>query len=460
MRHSCLLVILLFLAAPTLSAEAAVPVKRPNIVFIFSDDHAYQAISAYGGRLAKVAPTPNIDRLARDGIMFDRCFVTNSLCGPSRAVIQTGLYSHKNGFYANDGEVFDNSQTTFPKLLQKAGYATAVIGKWHLHCDPQGYDYWNILNSDHGQGQYYNPPMKEVGHPVNYTGYVTDIITDLALDWLRNRRDPHKPFLLMCQHKAPHRRWEPPLKYLHLYDDVTIPEPKTLFDDYAGRGIAEKTQDMTIAKTMEEWDLKLKTPGDLNHQQKKIWEAAYGPKNEAFRKRALTGKDLVRWKYQRFMKDYLRCIRSVDDSVGRLLDYLDRSGLADNTVVIYCSDQGFYLGEHGWFDKRWIFKQSLHTPLIVRWPGVVKPGHAQPERHRIQRRSGRDLLRDGGQRQFRPPCRDAAWRRCSAATLPATGERTSTTITTNGAPRVALTTSDHITAWSPIATNSCISTAT
>jgi arylsulfatase A-like enzyme len=203
---------------------------------------------------------------------------------------------------------------------------------------------------------------------------VTDIVTDLTLDWLKNQRASGKPFLLMCQHKAPHRRWEPALRYLHLYDDVTIPEPDTLFDDYAGRGVAEKTQDMSIAKTMDALDLKLKTPVDLNDEQRQAWKAAYGPQNEAFLKANLTGKDLVRWKYQRYMKDYLRCIRSVDDSVGRILDYLDRSGLAKNTVVIYSSDQGFYLGEHGWFDKRWIFAESLGTPLLVRWPGVARPG--------------------------------------------------------------------------------------
>lgn len=344
---------------------------RPNIVFIFSDDHAYQAISAYGGPLAKIAPTPHIDRLAREGMMFDRCFVCNSLCGPSRATVQTGLYSHKNGFYSNGGDVFDGSQTTFPKLLQKVGYQTAIIGKWHLESDPQGFNYWNIL---YGQGQYYNPPMDKMGTRTQYRGYTTEVITDLAMDWLEKQRDPDKPFVLMYQNKAPHRRWEPELKYLHLFDDVKIPEPDSLFDDYSGRGEAEKTQDMTIAKTMDKWDLKFVTPGDLNDEQRKTWEAAYGPKNAEFEKMGLTGRDLVRWKYQRYMKDYLRCIRSVDDGVGRILDYLDRTGLSSNTIVVYTSDQGFYLGEHGWFDKRWIFKESLRTPLIVRWPGVTKPG--------------------------------------------------------------------------------------
>jgi arylsulfatase A-like enzyme len=357
--------------AALIAGGAARAADRPNIVFIFSDDHAYQAVSAYGGPLANIAPTPHIDRLAREGMLFDRCFVCNSLCGPSRATVLTGLYSHKNGFYSNGGDVFDGSQTTFPKLLQKVGYQTAIVGKWHLVSAPQGFNYWNIL---YGQGQYYNPPMNRMGQRVKYTGYTSEILADLALDWLEKQRDPAKPFVLMYQNKAPHRRWEPSLKYLHLFDDVTIPEPNTLFDDYAGRGKAEKTQDMTIAKTMDAQDLKLKTPPDLNDAQREQWEAAYAPKNASFEQANLTGRDLVRWKYQRYMKDYLRCIRSVDDGVGRILDYLDRTGLASNTIVVYTSDQGFYLGEHGWFDKRWIFKESLRTPLIVRWPGVVKPG--------------------------------------------------------------------------------------
>ena len=364
-------IIALFCLLTLLTGTALRAAERPNIVFIFSDDHAYQAVSAYGGPLAEIAPTPQIDRLAREGILFDRCFVCNSLCGPCRATVQTGLYSHANGFYSNGGDVFDGSQTTFPKLLQQVGYQTAVVGKWHLESDPRGFNYWEIL---YGQGQYYNPPMNRMGERVKHEGYTTDVITDLAVDWLEKGRDPDKPFVLMYQNKAPHRTWEPALKYLNLFDDVTIPEPDTLFDDYAGRGEAEKTQDMTIEKTMTARDLKLTTPRDLNDEQRKVWEAAYASKNAAFEKAELAGRELVRWKYQRYMKDYLRCIRSVDDGVGRVLDYLDRAGLASNTIVIYTSDQGFYLGEHGWFDKRWIYKESLRTPLVVRWPGIVKPG--------------------------------------------------------------------------------------
>ncbi len=356
-------------------AAAAEAKKRPNIVFLFCDDHAYQAISAYQEVSAyglKLNQTPNIDRLAKEGMRFDRCYVTNSICGPCRAVIQTGKYSHLNGFFCNWNK-FDGTQQTFPKLLQKAGYRTAVIGKWHLgeHMPPQGYDYSEVLI---GQGPYYNPPMLRNGERTQHTGYTTEIITDLALDWLKNQRDQDKPFMLMCQHKAPHRNWQPGPDYLNLYDDVTIPEPDTLFDDYATRGTPARAQDMSIEVTMDDSDLKLVPPRNLTPEQKAKWDAAYDPKNKAFRGANLQGKDLVRWKYQRYMKDYLRCIAAVDDNVGRVLKYLDETGLADNTVVVYSSDQGFYLGEHGWFDKRWMYEESLRTPLIVRWPGVVKAG--------------------------------------------------------------------------------------
>lgn len=341
---------------------------RPNILVIISDDHGSQAISAYGSKLNQ---TPNLDRLAKEGMLFRNCLVTNSLCGPSRAAILTGKYSHRNGFYSNSGDRFDGRQMTFPKVLKEAGYQTAIVGKWHLESDPTGFDYWHILP---GQGQYYNPPMIDNGRPVKHAGYVTDIITDLSLDWLKQKRDPQKPFLLMCHHKAPHRDWQPALRHLHRYDGVTFPEPETLFDDYAGRGTAERTQEMMIAKHLNDRDLKLVTPRDLTPEQRKEWEAAYGPANDAFRKAAPKEQDLVRWKYQRFLKEYLSTIDAVDESVGKLLGYLDETGLAKNTLVVYASDQGFFLGEHGWFDKRWIFAESLKTPLLVRWPGVVPPG--------------------------------------------------------------------------------------
>lgn len=368
-------------ASPAVAAEQA---PRPNIVFIFSDDHASQAIGAYGNKLAH---TPRLDKLASEGMRFQHCLCTNSICGPSRAVVLTGKYSHLNGFRDNKAK-FDGSQQTFPKLLQKAGYQTAIVGKWHLVTDPTGFDYWEVVP---GQGLYYNPNFKTPAGVAKTAGYVTDIITDKAIDWLKNQRDKSKPFLLMCHHKAPHRSWEPPAKYLNLFDKVTFPEPDSLFDDYSGRASPAKNQEMTIDRHMRlSTDLKvMPQAGDadeddakawkqqinhLNAEQRKAWDAYYEPRNAAFRKANLGGKDLVRWKYQEYMKDYLRCIASVDENVGRLVDYLDEAGLAANTVVIYSSDQGFYLGEHGWYDKRWMYEESLQMPLIVRWPGKTKPG--------------------------------------------------------------------------------------
>jgi len=345
--------------------------KQPNILFIYSDDHAYQAISAYGDP-RKLNVTPNIDRLAREGMIFYRSLVPNSICGPARACVLTGKYSHINGFYDNERCRFDGSQQTMPKLLQAAGYQTAMIGKWHLVSDPTGFDYWDILP---GQGIYYNPQMIRMGTKLKREGYVTDIITDLSLDWLK-KRDKSKPFLLLCQHKAPHREWSPNLKYLGWNGDRKFVEPETLFDDYSGRGKAEHLQDMTIANTFTKLDVKLQTPPGMNEAQLKIWNAYYGQRNEEYLKANLQGQALTHWRYQRYMHDYLGTIASVDESVGRLLKYLDDEGLAQNTIVIYSSDQGFYLGEHGWFDKRWIFEESVRTPLLIRWPGMIKPGSA------------------------------------------------------------------------------------
>ena len=345
---------------------AAQAKKRPNILFIMTDDHASHALSCYGSKINK---TPNLDRIAKDGMLFENSFCTNSICAPCRAVILTGKYSHLNSVPDNRAK-FDGSQQTFPKLLKKVGYQTAMIGKWHLKTDPTGFDYWNVLP---GQGAYYNPVMIEMGERKTYTGYVSDIVTDRALEWLE-RRDKDRPFCLMYQHKAPHRRWEPGPKHLTMYDDVEIPEPDTLFDDYSNRGRAAKEQDMSIAKTMTDHDLKFTPPRNLKPEQLKAWNDAYGAKNKAFKEAKLEGKDLIRWKYQRYIKDYLRCIASVDDNVGRVLDYLDDKGLADNTVVVYTADQGFYLGDHGWFDKRFMYEESLRMPLMVRYPKEVEAG--------------------------------------------------------------------------------------
>jgi arylsulfatase A-like enzyme len=353
---------LFVLAMPLAAAD------RPNIVFIFSDDHAYQAISAYGDH-RKLIDTPHIDRIAGEGIRFDRCLVPNSICGPSRATVLTGKYSHKNGFYNNTNSKFDGRQPHVAKYLQAAGYQTALVGKWHLVSDPTGFDHWKILP---GQGIYYNPPMITNGARGATTGYVTDLITDASVEWL-DRRDKQKPFLLMMHHKAPHREWAPPLRHLGHNRGRVYPEPDTLFDDYAGRGPAEKNQDMTLEKTFTPLDAKLKPPPGITADEKKQWDAYYEPLNRQMEKAKLSGKDLVKWRYQRYMHDYLGCVKAVDESVGRMLKYLDDHDLAKNTLVVYASDQGFYLGEHGWFDKRWIFEESLRTPCVMRYPGVCKP---------------------------------------------------------------------------------------
>lgn len=352
----------------------AADTTRPNIVFLFSDDLTCQAISAYGDQ-RKLLDTPHMDRIGKEGIRFDRCLVTNSICGPSRATILTGKYSHRNGFYNNSNSRFDSSQTTFPKLMQASGYTTAIIGKWHLISDPVGFDHWNILP---GQGVYYNPPMIKNGERVKYDGYTTDIITDLSLEWLKNR-DASKPFLLMCQHKAPHREWSPPLRLLGWDKDRVYPEPETLFDSFSGRSKAVSDHDMGLDRTFTDLDAKFRSAPNLTPEQLATWNAYYEPRNAKFQQANLTGKDLVRWRYQRYMHDYLGCVKAVDENIGRVLDYLDQSGLAKNTIVVCSSDQGFFLGEHGWFDKRWIFEESLRSPLLVRWPGVTKPGSSSQQ---------------------------------------------------------------------------------
>ncbi len=375
------------LLALTLPASAS---ERPNILFIFTDDHARQAISAYGGRFTKIAPTPNIDRLANEGMIFRNSFCGNSICGPSRASILTGKHSHRNGFIDNDSGRFDGGQQTFPKLLQKAGYETALIGKWHLVSEPTGFDHWEILP---GQGSYVNPDFIQMnGSRKRFEGYVTDIVTDKTLDWLKNRKDKKKPFVLMTQHKAPHRSWVPAPRHYKLFDGIEMPEPETLFDDYSNRIDALKKQEMTIARHFFwGWDMFLHgEPTDkrfmgglaneeykrMNDAQKAEFDAAYGPENEKLIAALPTMKDddLTRWKYQRYIKNYLRTIRAVDENIGRTLDYLEESGLAENTIVIYSSDQGFYLGEHGWYDKRWMLEESLFMPFVIRWPNVIEPG--------------------------------------------------------------------------------------
>ena len=354
---------------------------RPNIIFIMSDDHAYQAISAYGHGLNE---TPNIDRIAKEGAIFNKGFVTNSLCAPSRAVMLTGKFSHLNGKIDNN-KPFNWDQQNFAKILQQNGYQTALIGKIHLEGSPQGFDYWNVLP---GQGNYYNPDFIENGVKKRFQGYVTTLTTEFALNWLDKARDKSKPFCLLYHQKAPHRNWLPEEKYLNLYDDREFPLPETFYDDYTGRGTAAHTQEMGITKVMT-WGPDLKFENDpytgeptnfkvdinrMDEHQREAWRAAYNPKNEEFLKKKPQGKDLDNWKYQRYMHDYLRCIKSIDDGVGQLLDYLDKNGLAKNTIVIYTSDQGFYLGEHGWFDKRFMYEESFRTPILMRYPKEIKPG--------------------------------------------------------------------------------------
>ena len=359
------------------SGETRAADSRPNVVYIMSDDHGYQAISAYGSTLIE---TPNIDRIAKDGVRFDRCYVTNSLCGPSRACLLTGTYSHVNGMYDHYTSTFDNRLPTFPKLLQAAGYQTAIVGKWHLTSDPVGFDYWEVLP---GQGRYYRPEFITARGKSATPGYVTDVITDKSLDWLRNRRDPSKPFLLMVHHKAPHRPWDPAAEKLADFENSHYPEPATLFDDYASRGRAAKEAEMRMEHLNPTIDLKMWEEsnrdrnwlyGQMLPDERAEWEAHVDPRLEKFRAADPKGIDRTRWNYQLYLRDYLACISSVDDSVGRLLDYLQENDLAENTIVVYASDQGFYLGEHGWFDKRFMYEQSLRTPLVIRWPGVVKPG--------------------------------------------------------------------------------------
>jgi arylsulfatase A-like enzyme len=348
-------------------ATGALADDRPNLLFIFSDDHAAHAISAYGSTRNE---TPNIDRLAREGLLFENCFCGNSICGPSRATVLTGLHSHANGFIDNRSS-FDGSQQTFPKLLQAAGYQTAIVGKWHLRTDPTGFDHWEVLV---GQGPYYNPPIKSAAGTTKHEGYTTEVITDLSLAWLREQRDPDRPFLLMYQHKAPHRNWQPGPRELGMYEGVTFEEPATLFDDWSQRNSGCQDQTMTVAEHLTRSDLKLQAPGNLTPDQRAAWDAWYVPQNEAFEAAKLEGDDLVRWKYQRYMQDYMASIAAVDRGVGQVLDALEELELADDTLVVYSADQGFYLGEHGWYDKRWMYEESLRMPLIARWPGRIAPG--------------------------------------------------------------------------------------
>lgn len=364
--------------------------KKMNVVYIMTDDHSYQTISAYGGILAKLAPTPNLDRLAEKGMLFERAFVENSLSAPSRACLMTGLYSHQNGQRQLFGQI-DTTKTFFSEILQQHGYQTAVVGKWHLQCEPKGFDYYQVL---YGQGEYYNPEFKNKetkGKFVRREGYATQLVTDYAIDFLEHRNSD-TPFCLLVHHKAPHRNWMPEPKYLNLYEDVEFPYPDTFDDDYDTRCRPAHEQEMQIDKDMtvvydlklnqlkdtapyrEEWNVKgMQWSIDrMKPEERLLWEAAYEKRFVDFKSQQLTEKDLKKWKYQAYMKDYLRCIKSIDDEVGRLVEYLENHNLMENTVIVYTSDQGFYMGEHGWFDKRFMYEESLRTPLIIYYPGMKK----------------------------------------------------------------------------------------
>ena len=372
--------------------KAAAATQRPNIVYIMCDDHAFQCISAYGGPISKLAPTPNIDRIAERGMRFDRAFVENSLSTPSRACLMTGLYSNQNG-QRQLGEGIDTTRTFFTEQLQQAGYQTAVVGKWHMGCDPKGFDYYHIYND---QGQYYNPQYRGTDTDGKYIveeGYSTDLTTDHALSFIEHR-DTKKPFCLLLHHKAPHRNWLANTKYFGMYDNVTFPMPETFYDDYETRGSAVRTQKMSVTKDMrweqdfkvpemldtanaDSWDSYLSLMNEVNRmnpEQRIAWGKYYFPRNRRLLEARLTGKELDEWKYQNYIRDYMSVIKSVDESVGRVLDYLDSHGLTDNTIIVYTSDQGFYMGEHGWFDKRFMYEESLRTPLLIAYPGHIQPG--------------------------------------------------------------------------------------
>ncbi len=407
MKHLNYIFPALLLAGCQGPQKSELPQQRPNILFIMTDDHTTQAMSCYGSNLIE---TPNLDRIAHEGMKFNNCYVTNAICAPSRAVILSGKFSHVNGVTDN-AKVFDGSQVTYPKLLRQAGYQTAMIGKWHLGSTPTGFDYWSVLP---GQGNYYQPQFIEMGDTITEDGYVTDVITDKAIQWLEGR-ETDQPFAMVYQHKAPHRNWMPAPRHLGVFEDKIFPEPESLFDDYTGRGSAAREQEMEIANHMwEAWDFKLASKEELdvfgaNNQLEEIsdakhhdvagankreedleklyrvysrmtpeqqtqWHAAYAGRIKKFKDSHFTEKELKAWKYQLYMRDYMACLLSLDDNVGRLLNHLDAKGLLDNTIIVYTSDQGFFLGEHGWFDKRIMYEECYRMPVLIRYPKAIKAG--------------------------------------------------------------------------------------
>ena len=380
----------LLLFSPLLLPAVAAAQGRYNIVYIMTDDHTAQMMSCYDNRFVE---TPNLDRIAADGVKFVNSYVANSLSGPSRACMITGKHSHKNGFTNNEHGIFDGTQQTMPKLLQQAGYQTAIVGKWHLVTLPTGFDYWNILPE---QGDYYNPDFITMQNDtVRERGYVTNVITDKAIDWMEHRRDRSKPFALFIHHKACHRCWLPEIKYLREYEDKTFALPETFYDNYEGRRAAA-AQEMEIADNRHMdivYDTKMYRPGmttrltsnylrmisRLDSADLQQYNDVYEPLARDFYRQNLSGKALAEFKYQRYMRDYAKVLKSLDDNIGRTLDYLREAGLLDSTLVVYTSDQGFYMGEHGWFDKRFMYEESFATPLVMRLPAGLEAKGEIPE---------------------------------------------------------------------------------
>ncbi len=364
----------LVFAITSCNSDKRLPIKKPNIIYIMADDLTTQAISAYGGIYKDIAPTPNIDKVAKEGMLFQDVLVTNSICGPSRAAILTGNYSNLNGYYKNEsGGKFDDSKWTFPQEFQKNGYKTALFGKWHLGTEPVGFDTFKYHNASGQQGNYWNPLYNDNGKNVKEKGYATNLSTDFALNWLGASEMTDEPFLMVLQYKAPHRPWHPDTKYEKLWDDIEMPYPSTFNDDYKGREKTAGDTEMTM-EYFSRRDMKLERPKNLKRKERIQWDF-YGAKaGEIVQPKGMTNEEGKKWRYQNYIKDYLACVKSVDDNIGRVLTYLKENNLEENTVIVVTSDQGFYLGDHGFFDKRFIYEESLRMPFMVKYPERIKAG--------------------------------------------------------------------------------------
>ena len=372
-HKTCILLTFLVIITSCIS-EKRTPLKKPNIIYIMADDLTTQAISAYGGIYKDIAPTPNIDKVAKEGMLFQDVLVTNSICGPSRAAILTGNYSNLNGYYKNEsGGKFDDSKWTFPQEFQKSGYKTALFGKWHLGTEPVGFDTFKYHNASGQQGNYWNPLYNDNGKNVKEKGYATNLSTDFALNWLDAKEMSNEPFLMVLQYKAPHRPWHPDTKYEKLWDDIEMPYPSTFNDTYKGREKTAGDTEMTM-EYFSRRDMKLERPKNLKRKERIQWDF-YGAKaGEIVQPKGMSDEEGKKWRYQNYIKDYLACVKSVDDNIGRVLTYLKENNLEDNTIIIVTSDQGFYLGDHGFFDKRFIYEESLRMPFMVKYPERIKAG--------------------------------------------------------------------------------------